>query len=229
MKGWIYFTLGRLLGKLATVRNKAWREVVRRKLGSIDPTAIIEYPLKLTHPECIHIGRRTEIAWCGWLFAVTEYFGQRFDPEIRIGDDCTIGNHVHIVATNKILLGKNVMLADRVYISDNAHDYRNVHSPIMRSDLICCGEVHIGDDSWIGENVCIFGDIRIGRHCVVGANAVVNRHLPDFSVAVGAPARIIKRYNPASKDWEATDPEGRFINRSPQRNSRQVPSGGAPR
>ena len=58
----------------------------------------------------------------------------------------------------------------------------------------------IGDDSWIGENVCIIG-ASIGRHCVIGANAVVTKEIPDYCVAVGNPARVIKRYDFEQKDW----------------------------
>lgn len=52
----------------------------------------------------------------------------------------------------------------------------------------------IGEGSWIGENVCVIG-ASVGRHCVIGANAVVTKDIPDYSVAVGAPARVIKKYN----------------------------------
>jgi acetyltransferase-like isoleucine patch superfamily enzyme len=61
--------------------------------------------------------------------------------------------------------------------------------------------VEIGDESWIGENSVILPGVRIGRHCIIGANSVVNKDVPDFSVAAGQPAVIIKRYDYVSKEW----------------------------
>ena len=64
--------------------------------------------------------------------------------------------------------------------------------------------VVVGEGSWLGENVCVMG-ASIGKHCVIGANAVVTRDVPDYSVAVGCPARVIKRYNPVTQQWQQTD------------------------
>jgi acetyltransferase-like isoleucine patch superfamily enzyme len=65
--------------------------------------------------------------------------------------------------------------------------------------------VTIGDGAWIGENACVIG-ASVGKNAVIGANAVVTQDVPDFSVAVGVPARIIKRYNPSSQCWEKVAP-----------------------
>ena len=62
--------------------------------------------------------------------------------------------------------------------------------------------IEIGDDSWIGINSVIVGNVRIGKHCVIGANSVVNKNIPDYSIAVGSPAKVIKRYNFEKKEWE---------------------------
>lgn len=61
--------------------------------------------------------------------------------------------------------------------------------------------VHIGDGSWIGCHCAIVGDVHIGRHCVVGANSVVTRNVPDFCVVAGAPARIVKRFDLETGEW----------------------------
>lgn len=64
------------------------------------------------------------------------------------------------------------------------------------------GGVSIGDDTWIGTNVVIAGTIKIGKHCVIGANSVVTTDIPDYCVAVGSPCRVIKKYNKSSGLWE---------------------------
>jgi len=72
------------------------------------------------------------------------------------------------------------------------------------------GRVSIGEGTWIGEHAAIFGDVRIGLHCVVGANSVVtDADVPDYCVVVGAPARIVKRYEPASRTRQPVDPPQR--------------------
>lgn len=211
MRERIYRMIGKVLLKLTALRNGAWEATLRREFRSIDSTTILEYPLKVTNPGCVTIGARTRISWCGRILAMTEHLGRRCAPEIVIGDDCYLGNHVHIVATNRILIGKKVMLADRVFLSDHWPDQSSAHAPAAPGASHFDGEVHIGEGSWIGENVSVAGDIRIGRHSVVGANAVVTRNLPAYSVAVGVPARIIRRYNFSSGQWAATDPDGEFL------------------
>jgi acetyltransferase-like isoleucine patch superfamily enzyme len=68
-------------------------------------------------------------------------------------------------------------------------------------------DVCIGDGTWLGENVCVIG-CSIGRHCVIGANSVVTRDIPDHCVVVGSPARIVKRYSAEQRRWLRTDPDG---------------------
>jgi acetyltransferase-like isoleucine patch superfamily enzyme len=72
-------------------------------------------------------------------------------------------------------------------------------------------EVEIGEGAWIGENVCIIG-ASVGKGCVIGANSVVTKNIPDYCVAVGAPAKIIKRYSFELNEWLKTAPDGSFIN-----------------
>lgn len=189
----------------------AWEAALRERFGSIHPTTVLEYPLEVSNPRRIQVGSGTRISWGCKLLARTECRDRKMYPEILIGDDCYLGNYVHLAATQRIAIGRGVLLADGIHLSDTLHDYTNGGCPIMQNERTHSGELHIGDDSWIGENVTIAGDIRIGRHCVVGANAVVDRNLPDFSVAVGMPARVIKRYNFSSEQWEATNPDGSFM------------------
>lgn len=112
-----------------------------------------------------------------------------------------IGDFAHIYATNEIIIEENVLLANFVYISDCDHGYQKIDTPIMDQPIIRKGSVRIGEGSWLGEHVCVCG-VCIGKHCVVGANAVVTHDIPDYSVAVGNPARVIKRYNSITEKWE---------------------------
>ncbi|WP_152530867.1 DapH/DapD/GlmU-related protein [Sediminibacterium sp. C3] len=120
---------------------------------------------------------------------------------LKIGSSSTIGHFSHIYAYREIIIGESVLIADKVYISDCLHGYTNVQVPIMLQDLKAIQKVYIGDNSWLGENVVVLGS-RIGRHCIIGSNSVVTKDIPDYSIAVGIPARVIKRYNLELQIWE---------------------------
>ncbi len=121
-------------------------------------------------------------------------------PSVTFGRGTKIGNHVHIVCIDSIEFGESVLVADRVFIADNQHGYTNPVTAIMDQPLQRFGPVKIGRHSWIGENVCIVG-ASVGEHCVIGANSVVTRDIPDWCVAAGSPAVPIKRYCPETGGW----------------------------
>lgn len=123
------------------------------------------------------------------------------NPTLKLGEGTVIGNFNHIYATQSIVIENYVLTADKVYISDNLHGYDNPEIPILQQPIRQIGEVRIGEGSWLGENVCVIG-ASIGKHCTIGANSVVTHDIPDYCVAVGAPARVIKQYNFETKQWE---------------------------
>ena len=155
-------------------------------------------PLQLDGKKNISIGRRVTVYYKSWLAAMS-LTGDK--AELVIEDETVIGHFAHIYATKSIHIGKSVLIADKVYISDNLHGYEDPETPIMCQNIIQKNPVVIGDDSWIGENVCIIGAC-VGKHCVIGANAVVTKDIPDYCVAVGNPAKVIKKYNFETKKWE---------------------------
>ena len=165
-------------------------------------------PLSLDGKGNISIGNKVYVGYKTWLAALPLTGEKSCLPELQ--DGVTIGHFNHIYATKKIILEKDVLTADRVYISDNLHGYSDIYMPIKNQPIIQHGEVVIGEGSWLGENVCVLG-AKIGKHCVIGANSVVTRDIPDYSVAVGAPAKIIKRYDFTTETWRKTNPQGNFV------------------
>lgn len=86
------------------------------------------------------------------------------------------------------------LISPNVYIADCDHEYRNIDIPVIDQGIVQKGQnVYIGDGSYIGIYTVIVGDIRIGRQCVIGANSVVTKDVPDYSAAVRCPARVIKK------------------------------------
>lgn len=81
-----------------------------------------------------------------------------------------------------------------MYITDCDHEYRNISVPVIDQGITQKGQtVSIGHGSYIGINAVIVGNVKIGKHCVIGANSVVTHNVPDYSVAVGSPAKVIKK------------------------------------
>lgn len=133
------------------------------------------------------------------VFLMTE-IGHFKSPKLEIGKGSIIGNFNHIVCYDELLIGQYVLTADKVYISDNCHDYKDIGQPVSHQAITTKGKTTIGDNSWIGENVCIISS-NIGKHCIIGANSVVTSDIPDYCVAVGVPAKVIKRYDFEKQVW----------------------------
>ena len=137
----------------------------------------------------IQIGRNTLIE------AVSNRKGQAGNPKIEIGHNCCIGYGNHITAMGKIMIGNGLLTGRHVLISDNNHGCFNKEDLLKRPgerNLTSKGEIVIGDNVWIGENACILGGVRIGEGCIIAANAVVTKDIPDYSLAAGIPAKVIK-------------------------------------
>ncbi len=117
------------------------------------------------------------------------------DVIVRIGDRCLIGRGSGIVGHLSIVIEDDVWTGHHVYITDQNHGYDDPDVPISRQ-LQPERPVRIGAGSWIGHGTVVLPGATIGRHVVIGANSVVTGDIPDHSVAVGAPARVIKRAGP---------------------------------
>lgn len=179
--------------------RRVWLFVNVDKFGEFDRTAYVQKLLRIDGRENIYIKAQVIIQRQTWLAAVPLTGAKECNLTIDKGS--VIGNFNHIYAINSIKIGKKVLTADKVYISDCAHDYRNIDLAVVEQPIILLSPVVIGDGAWIGENVCVLG-ASVGKGSVVGANSVVLSDVPDYCVAVGAPAKVIKRYNFDTKQWE---------------------------
>jgi acetyltransferase-like isoleucine patch superfamily enzyme len=140
------------------------------------------------------------------ISADTDIYVHPFDRDsreliIQIGNNVHIGRNNIIGARRSVILEDHVLLGPHVMIGDHSHRYEDIEIPIKFQETTEAGPVRIERDSWIGANVFILPRVTIGRHAVVGANSVVNRDVPPHSVAVGVPARVIKKYDFELKEW----------------------------
>ena len=114
-------------------------------------------------------------------------------PVVSIGDRCLIGRGSGIVGHFSIEIGNDVWTGHNVYITDQNHGYEDITRPISQQSQPERA-VKIGDGSWLGYGSVVLPGVTIGRHVVIGANSVVTHDIPDFCVAVGAPAKVIKTF-----------------------------------
>ncbi len=136
-----------------------------------------------------------------WLQTIPG-LGDEHSPKLIIKAHAGIGMGAHISAAKQIVIEEHVLLGRNVHISDHAHAFENVKIPIMQQGINEIAPVSIGRGTWLGQNVVVLPGVTIGLHCIIGANSVVRSSIPDFSVAVGAPARVVKRHNPETGQWE---------------------------
>ena len=184
----IFFKVKR---KLTVLKTNLLYKVRLKKLGKC---TYIEKVLLVNNMCSISLGNRVAIGKFAWLMAIHK------KSILNIEDDTSVGHYAHIVALNEISIGRDVLIADKVFISDCSHRYLDIDKPIKEQGVEALKPVRIGEGTWIGENCAILG-CAIGKHCVIGANSVVTKDVGDYCVVVGAPAKIIKRFDFLKSDW----------------------------
>lgn len=127
---------------------------------------------------------------------------------LQFGKNVQINDYVHISAMESVIIGNNVLMASKIYISDCSHGSylgnKNDSDPntIPADRPLFSKPVLIKDNVWLGEFVSVLPGVIIGKGTIVGANSVVSKSLPDYVIAVGSPAKPIKKYNFKSQRWE---------------------------
>jgi acetyltransferase-like isoleucine patch superfamily enzyme len=100
---------------------------------------------------------------------------------------------VMVAAQELVEIGDHCMLANGCFVSDASHRFDDPEKPITWQGFETKGPTRIGENCWLGANVVVTSGVTIGERCVIGANSVVTRDLPAFSIAAGAPAKVIRR------------------------------------
>ena len=174
------------------VRDKAFSLAIRGSFASFGPRSVIQPPFRVYGEERISVGADVWIGFDSWLEAIDEVPG--VTSTIEIGDGFSASGSCVISAAQEIRVGRSVLFARNVYVSDHNHAYRDPTRPVADQGVDKVAPVEICDGAWLAQNVVVTPGVRIGRGAVVGANSVVSVDVPDHSLAVGAPARIVRRF-----------------------------------
>jgi acetyltransferase-like isoleucine patch superfamily enzyme len=160
-------------------------------------------PIFISRPSRIYIGRKVRIFPGVRLEVVNS------NSLISIGDDVAIGQNVHMTSGGQLIIGDRTTFTENIMITNIDHDYEEIGIHVLRQKHLI-KETIVGENCFIGFGAVIQAGTILGKQCVVGANSVVRGIFPDYSVIVGSPAKIIKRYDVDSRTWRKTNPDGTF-------------------
>lgn len=165
---------------------------------------IIRFPFDIRGRKFIDFGKEITTG----VGCRLEAFSIDMRKTMHFGNNVQINDYVHICAMYNVTIGNDVLIAGKVYISDNSHgSYKGdvndtspeippIKRPYMKNTVI------IEDNVWIGECVMVLPGVTIGKGAIIGANAVVCKDIAPYTIAVGQPARAIKKYSQITKRWE---------------------------
>ena len=160
----------------------------------------ISPPFRFAHLQQVKVGNGVIINRDCWIGVVSDP-DDEVVVKLTIGDGAAIGMGSTISAALSVTIEEDVLLARNVYISDHSHAFEDITRPIKDQGITGASPVRIGRGTWLGQNAVVLPGVDIGEHCVIGANAVVRTSIPAFSVAVGVPARIVRRYDRDEAKW----------------------------
>jgi acetyltransferase-like isoleucine patch superfamily enzyme len=175
--------------------------IYRLFFGHFGKGSVLRRPMFIVNPQFIHIGDRVFIR-DGARLEVQQINPNRV-PVLKVGNDTGIEQNVHIVCHSRVEIGNEVSITGHCCIVDVTHPYDDSSDPRKVGDRIKDegSFVVIGDGAFLGFGAVVLPNVRIGKKCVIGALSVVTEDVPDYSVAAGSPARVIKQYDSDTQRW----------------------------
>jgi acetyltransferase-like isoleucine patch superfamily enzyme len=186
------------LGRVFVGLYRLWRRVGAKSFSLLcagsfaffGARSVLEPPIRLGGEGRIAVGRDVFVGAGSWL----QVIGEAPAVALAIGSGTSIAGNCVLSAASSVRLGRRVLLARNVYISDHIHAYYDPDRAVLDQGIARVEPVEIGDGAWLGQNVVVCPGVRIGRGAVIGANSVVVDDIPDHALAVGAPARVVRRF-----------------------------------
>jgi acetyltransferase-like isoleucine patch superfamily enzyme len=169
-------------------RLRIHRELARRG-------AFARWPLHGNVLESLQDGR-LEIG-DGMLLEPNVWITMPAPARVRIGAGTFLNQGVMVAAGQLVEIGSHCMLANGCFVSDSSHRFDDLERPITWQGFTSKGPTRIGDNVWCGAHVVVTTGVTIGERCVIGANSVVTRDIPPYSIAAGSPAKVIRQIDSA--------------------------------
>lgn len=188
----------KLINSLRKLKTKI---LYGHRLGFLGKDCQIGKGVCFVNSKYVFIGNNVAIGQNSFFGPVKHYEGKQYGGIIEVGDDTIIGKNNSFAAIDKVVIGKAVLFAGNVHVTDHSHGYQDINVPIMKQNLFTKGPVIIEDYCWLGFNCEILSGVHIGTHSVVAARAVVTKDVPAYSIVAGNPARVIKQYDMQTKKW----------------------------
>lgn len=193
-----FFLKPNLIEKWMNLKNRIMWNAYQPTLKKCGKNVAVQWPFQIHGGQYISIGDNFIAAKHLTLMAFDSYrkTNKQYRPSIEIGNNVTITEFCQISCIDYIKIGNGALFGRNVFISDNNHGFGNCtdeNIPPVERELISKGPVIIGNNVWIGRNVTIMSGVTVGDGAVIGANAVVTHDVPSYSIAVGCPAKVIKR------------------------------------
>ena len=118
------------------------------------------------------------------------------DARVRIGEGTFLNLNVMVASVELVEIGSHCMFANGCFVTDGNHRFDDLEKPVTWQGFTTKGPTRIGDNVWCGAHVVITSGVTVGDRCVIGANSVVTEDLPPYSIAAGAPARVLRSFGP---------------------------------
>lgn len=193
----IFRKIEQLLFHPEIIMNRLHWKICGRRLEGLGINSRVGIGFSILGEKYIEIGENFLGGKNLQLDAWTNYNGQETGiiPELRIGNQVTITDNCYISCAEKIEIGDGVLFGTGVFVCDNLHGknrFDELEIPPSKRILWRKGAVRIGKNVWLGRNVCVMPGVTIGDYAIIGANAVVTHDIPQYTIAGGVPAKIIR-------------------------------------
>ncbi len=181
------------------IANKFLNMQVRRDFAHVGVNSVIFGPLNYLNPNYIYLYNDVIIFEGARIECYDKYDSKIMQPTLKIGSGSRIGKNFTALVADELTIGENTLIASNVFISTENHGM-NPEMPYYKQPLITKA-VHIGSNCWIGEKVVILPGVTIGDYSIVGAGSIVTKNIPPYTIAVGNPAKVIKKWDAKNKKW----------------------------
>lgn len=189
-----------IIDKIVIKFKKKFYFLNKIRFGKFEKDSYYLKPLIITGPKNIYIENNVVILKGVRMECYSNYAGVNLLPKLVIKKNTIIGYNFQCLVTCSCVIGENVLIASNVLITTENHGIDPTF-PYVIQPLIS-GEVIIGNNCWIGEKCVILPGVSIGENTIIGAGSIVTKSIPSNCIAVGNPAKVVKKYDVNERIWK---------------------------